>query len=71
VDRLEEELEGHAEVLRVNVMTRVGVELARRYGVRGVPTLLIFDGAGQVVYSGVGMPNREEIIRAVEQVSGR
>jgi len=71
VDRLEEELEGRAEVLRVNMMTRVGVDLARRYGVRGVPTLLIFDGAGQVVYSSVGMPNREEVTTTVERLLAR
>ena len=68
MDRLERELEGRAEVVRVDAMTRVGAELARRYGVRGVPTMLVFDGAGQVVYAAVGMPNREEIAAAVDQV---
>lgn len=71
MDRLERELEGRAEVVRVDAMTRVGAELARRYGVRGVPTLLVFDGAGQVVYSGVGLPDRQAITTAVDRVSGQ
>jgi thioredoxin-related protein len=32
----------------------VGRELAARYGVRGVPTFLLFDGAGKMVYYQVG-----------------
>ncbi len=61
VDRLEGELEGQAQVLRVNAMSRVGATLAGRYGVRGVPTFLVFDGAGEVIYGQAGRPNQEAI----------
>lgn len=68
VDRLEEELEGRAEVLRIPLISPLGAALANRYGVRGVPTMLVFDGAGQMVYQQAGMPDREAIGAAVDAV---
>lgn len=65
VDRLENELEEQAEVIRVNVMSDLGMTLARRYGVRATPTLLVFDGAGNVVHIEVGVPNRDAVHAAV------
>jgi len=65
VDRIEKELQGEAEVVRLSVMSDPGLTLARRYGVRGLPTLLIFDGAGNVVYTRVGPPSAEEVVRVV------
>lgn len=54
VDRLERDLEGQAQVLRLGVGSSVGRELAARYGVRGVPTFLLFDGDGEMVHYQVG-----------------
>ena len=65
MDRIEAELQGEAEVVRLSVMSNPGLTLARRYGVRGVPTLLVFDGNGNVVYARVGPPNVGEVVRAV------
>lgn len=65
VDRLERELEGRAQVLRLSVMDGVGGQLARRYGVRGVPTFVLLNGAGEVVLQQAGMPDRNGIISAV------
>ena len=70
VDRLETELEGQAGVLRVNAMTRVGASLAGRYGVRGVPTFILFDGRGQIVYARVGSPDEEGIVAWVAELTG-
>jgi len=61
VDGLERDLEGQAEVLRVSVTSRVGAALAGRYGVRGVPALLVFDGTGQIVHTEIGAPDREAV----------
>ncbi len=69
VDGLEQELAGQAEVVRVAVMSQVGMALAGRYGVRGVPTMLVFDGNGQVVYARGGQPDREAIIAVVEELA--
>lgn len=71
VDGLEADLDGQAEVLRLSVLSDVGGTLARRYGVRGVPTLVVFDGAGEVIYSAAGIPDREAIVTAVEGAAAR
>ena len=54
VDRFEREVEGESRVLRLRAASRVGRELAARYGVRGVPTFLLFDGTGEMVHYQVG-----------------
>ncbi len=69
VDRLERELEGQAQVLRLNVMDKVNGQLAMRYGVRGIPAFILFDGTGKAVWGQVGPPEREKIISLVGQMS--
>ena len=66
VDGLERDLEGKAQVVRLSVTDSVGGKLAVRYGVRGVPTMVLLDGDGEVVYAKAGSPNRGEVIAAVE-----
>jgi thioredoxin-related protein len=61
VDGLERELEGQARVVRLSALNAMGQEVAQRYGVRGVPTFLIFDGQGELIGRQVGFPNRSEI----------
>lgn len=61
MDGLERDLEGHAQVLRLSVLDDVGGQLAMRYGVRGVPTFVLLDGAGDIVLSQGGMPDRDAI----------
>ena len=70
MDRLERELEGQAQVLRLDVMDGVGGKLAMRYGVRGVPTFVLLDGAGEVMLRQDGPPRRAEIVAAVEELTG-
>jgi thioredoxin-related protein len=61
VDRLERDLEGQAQVLRLSAWSPVGRQLAARYGVHGVPTFLLFDGTGQMIHSQVGRLDGERI----------
>jgi thioredoxin-related protein len=68
VDGIERELEGEAQVLRLSVTDNVGRQLAMRYGVRGVPTLVLLDGNGDVVLRQAGSPRREEILTAIERL---
>jgi len=70
VDRLERELEGQAEVIRVNVMTKLGLAIARRHSVRASPTLLVFDGKGSVIYFQPGIPNRDAVHQTIAQLAG-
>jgi thioredoxin-related protein len=68
VDRIEEQLVGKAKVIRVNLMSQVGLTLARRYDVRASPTVLVFDSKGAVVYSAAGIPNAGAIMGAVDEL---
>ncbi len=61
MDRLERELEGEARVLRLSALGSVGRQLAARYGVRGVPTFLLFDGGGDVVHYQVGRLDANQV----------
>jgi thioredoxin-related protein len=70
VDRLEKELEGEADVIRVNVMSDLGLTLAREYGVRATPTMLVFDGAGNVVHARAGVPDGSAVRAALAAVAG-
>ena len=54
MDRLERDLEGQAQVLRLNAASSVGRQVGGRHGVRGVPTFLLFDGSGEMVHYQVG-----------------
>ena len=68
VDRLEEDLAGRAEVVRIGATSQVGRSLAARYGVRGVPTIIVLDSAGGIVYAQAGTVDRDGIVVAVEQL---
>jgi len=71
VDGLERSLEGRAQVLRLSVADDVGGRLAMRYGARGVPTFVLLDGTGQVIYQQTGMPDREKIEALVAELTSR
>jgi len=68
VDGLENKLDGRAEVIRLDVMSRVGQQAARRYGVRGVPALVVVDGTGQAVYGQAGIPRPGQVIEQVQTI---
>jgi hypothetical protein len=61
VDGLERNLEGQAQLVRLSILSEIGREVAQQYGVRSVPTFLIFDGEGTLVGREVGLPNRGRI----------
>jgi len=71
VDRLEKRLQGRAEVIRVDALRGPGPTLFRRYGVRALPTMLVFDGQGNLVYSQSGIPNTAAIEQAVNGLLAR
>jgi thioredoxin-related protein len=61
VDRLERDLEGQLQVIRLSAWGSLGRQLVARYGVRGVPTFLLFDGSGQMIHYQVGRLDAEQI----------
>ena len=71
VDGLERELEGQARVVRLSILSRTGQAAARRYGVMGMPTFLIFDGQGELIGRQAGFPKRNEITALVTSQRGQ
>ena len=67
--RFEQELGERATVVRLGVMSEIGRQAAVRYGVRSVPTLLIFDGTGTLVEHTAGIPNRAAIVGRVLELA--
>lgn len=67
MDGISRALAGQAPVLRLDVGSRVGATLAGRYQVRGVPTLLVLDSAGEVVLRQVGRLDRAAVLERVSR----
>lgn len=65
VDGIEDELGDRAQVLRLSVVGEVGRKAASRYGVRGIPYVVVTDGEGNAVYRGAGIPNKKAIVELV------
>jgi thioredoxin 1 len=63
VDSLASELDGRMIVAKLNVDESPGT--AGRFGIRSIPTLLLFKG-DQVVESVVGLVGKEELKRVIE-----
>ena len=69
VDGIEKDLEGTAKVIRLSVTSQVGNLMAQRYGVRGVPTIVVLDGEGEVITVSVGVPDRANLVAQVQGVA--
>jgi hypothetical protein len=68
VDRLERELDGKAEVIRLNMMSGVGQQAAAVFGVRAVPTLVVVDGDGHVALTQIGIIRPGEVQAQVDAI---
>jgi thioredoxin-like negative regulator of GroEL len=68
VDGLERKLEGKAEVIRLDLMSGVGRQAAAQFRVRGVPTLIVVDGGGQVALTQVGILRPGEVRTRVDEL---
>jgi hypothetical protein len=69
VDGLERTLEGRADIVRLDIVSQLGRTIASQYGVDGLPTVLVFDGDGEVIYRQGGPPARSRVLEAVESVA--
>jgi len=65
VEELANEFAGQAKVGKVNVDDNQ--ELASQFGIRGIPTVMLFKG-GEVVGSFVGLRSKEDLAGALNQV---
>ena len=67
LDELAEEFGGRAKIGKVNIDDHQG--LATQYGVRAIPTLLIFQ-KGEVVEQLVGARGKRDLKSSLERVAG-
>ena len=65
MDGIERDLKGKADVVRLNLMSKVGREVASRYRVQAVPTIVILDADSQEIYRHMGMPDRREVVAQI------
>jgi len=54
VDRLEAELNDHLLVLRVDIQSNDGGNLAERVGFKYTPTFILYDSDGEEIWRSVG-----------------
>ena len=62
---IEKKLAGQVPVVHIDVMSRTGGQIAGRFGVRGVPTLLVVNGEGKLVLSQVGRVRQDPVLSAL------
>ena len=62
VNGIEKDLQGQAEVIRLNMLSKLGREIAARYGVNAAPTTIVLDSSGESVYQHAGMPDRKLVV---------
>jgi len=65
VERVAERFAGRIKVVKVNIDENV--ELATRFGIRGIPTLYLFRN-GQIMQELVGAQPEAALVQAVEKV---
>jgi len=69
VDGLEQGLSGKASVIRLDALSAIGQQAAAHFDVRGMPTLIVVDGQGEVVLTQMGIirpsPVRDQVERLV------
>lgn len=68
LDQLATELAGRIEIVKVDVDK--GGELAARYRIMGVPTVMLFD-QGKAVKTFVGVRSKAEYLGAIQQTVAR
>jgi thioredoxin-like negative regulator of GroEL len=70
VDGLRNEFRGRADVVRLNAAEAANEVLQARYDVRGHPSFVVLDGAGQAAQRFFGPQTAEVLRQALAQVVG-
>jgi len=68
VDGLERELGDRVQVLRLNILSPVGRAAASAYAVRAVPTFVLFDADGEMVYYQAGLPGKAVVRQEIDKL---
>ncbi|MGI6368535.1 MAG: peroxiredoxin family protein [Anaerolineae bacterium] len=68
VDGLQADLEQQGvELMRFSISDGIGTQVARQYGVRGVPTMIVLDKRGKVGLSQVGQIDVDQVLAYVTE----
>ena len=65
VNGLEKKLRGKANVVRVDLLTKLGQQIAELYSVTSAGTNIVLDAAGKETHRSVGVPDSEVIVKAI------
>ncbi len=71
MDGLERDLKGKSAVLRLDVLSPMGRQMAGQFGVRGVPTLVVVDGNGRPMLTQVGWLQPAEVEAEIDRLSNQ
>jgi thiol-disulfide isomerase/thioredoxin len=71
VDGLEEKYGDDFPIVRVDIDTSEGKQLARDYGFIGQPTFIMFDSSGEEARRLIGAQFREILEREIELILGQ
>ena len=66
IDRFQEQMRGRVDVYKVNIDAPDAAPVVRRYGIRSVPTLMLFR-RGEVLWRHSGMMGYEELTNKFRQ----
>ena len=70
MDGLEEEYRQEFHVVRVDIDTSGGKQLAREHAFIGQPTFILFDSPGEEVRRLMGAQSRELLQQEIERIRG-
>ena len=68
VDGLEEEYGSDFQIVRIDIDTARGKELAREHAFIGQPTFILFDSSGEETRRLMGAQSRETLEREIERI---
>ena len=63
---IEEQVGNQVEIIRLDLLSAIGRQAARQYGVHMVPATLLFDGQGEIVERQTGMPEAGRVIEIIK-----
>jgi len=66
VNGIEAQVGNEIEIIRLDLLGTIGRQAAREYGVRMVPTTLLFDGNGVLIERQTGKPEANQVIEIIE-----
>lgn len=68
MDRLERNLAGRADVVRLNIHEPVGQAFTEALGFQYTPTFILFDSNGEEVWRSVGVFDPRQVTRQIDML---